>query len=390
MTPTTVADAESALDALRLAVAETKPFDAIISDRQMPGVDGFMLARRVRREKPLARIPIVMLMSVGDAGEAAGRGVAIDAYLTKPVKHSDLLDALATLFRVSTRSPRPERAVRPAVKPAQRLRILLAEDNPVNRKLVTKLLQKRGHQVDAVENGRAALDLIVSAKPDAFDAVLMDVQMPEMGGFEATHAIRQHETQTKVHLPIIALTAHAMAGDRERCLAAGMDGYLSKPIEVNDLIMTVERLGAGDVSVPGTTARATHPPVFDEQAALSHTGGDRRLLKQVIGLFRSDCPHRCAGSTARCAAGTAKRFEWRHAVKGAIATIGSPAGRDRAAEIEAMARSNNWIEAERAYGELRSVIRRLDEALEEAGLVRRSPQRRSRATRVTRRKRSRP
>ncbi len=391
MTPTTVADAESALDALRLAVVETKPFDAIISDRQMPGVDGFMLARRVRREKPLARIPIVMLMSVGDAGEAAGRGVAIDAYLTKPVKHSDLLDALATLFRVSTRSPRPERAVRPAVKPAQRLRILLAEDNPVNRKLVTKLLQKRGHQVDAVENGRAALDLIVSSKPDAFDAVLMDVQMPEMGGFEATQAIRQHETQTKVHLPIIALTAHAMAGDRERCLAAGMDGYLSKPIEVNDLIMTVERLGAGEVSVPGTTPRAAHPPVFDEQAALSHTGGDRRLLKQVIGLFRSDCPAslRRINRALRSRDSEALRMA-AHAVKGAIATIGSPAGRDRAAEIEAMARSNNWIEAERAYGELRSLIRRLDEALEEAGLVRRPPQRRSRATRVTRRKRSRP
>src|SRR4029453_12113520 len=151
--------------------------------RQIPSVDGFMRARRVRREGSLARTPIVMLMSVGDAVEAAGRGVAVDAYLTKPVKHSDLLDALATLFRVSTRSPRPGRAARPAIRAAKRLRILLAEDNPVNRKLVTKLLQKRGHQIDAVENGRAAVEKIIAARPGAFDAVLMDVQMPEMGGF---------------------------------------------------------------------------------------------------------------------------------------------------------------------------------------------------------------
>ena len=128
MTPTTVADAESALDALRLAVAGTKPFDAIISDRQMPGVDGFMLARRVRREQPLATTPIVMLMSVGDAGEAAGRGVAIDAYLTKPVKHSDLLDALATLVSacrreargLNARSGRAATPAQPLADPARR------------------------------------------------------------------------------------------------------------------------------------------------------------------------------------------------------------------------------------------------------------------------------
>jgi two-component system, sensor histidine kinase and response regulator len=391
MTPMTVADAESALDALRLAVAESKPFDVIIADRQMPGVDGFMLARRVRREKPLGRTPIVMLMSVGDAGEDARRGIAIDSYLTKPVKHSDLLDALATLFRVSSRSARPERAVRPAPRPVKRLRLLLAEDNPVNRKLVTKLLQKRGHKVDAVENGRAALDLIVSAQPGAFDAVLMDVQMPEMGGFEATQAIREHEKPTRLHVPIIALTAHAMAGDRERCLAAGMDGYLSKPIEVNDLIATVERLGAGEVGAPDAAARAKHSPVFDEQRALAHTGGDRRLLRQVIGLFRSDCPAslRKIDRALRSRDSEALRMA-AHAVKGAIATVGSPAGRDRAADLEMTARSNNWTEAERAFGDLRSLIRRLDEAFEEAGLVRRSSQRRSRSTRVTRRKRSRP
>jgi two-component system, sensor histidine kinase and response regulator len=390
MKPTTVGDAESALETLRGGVIGEKPFDVIISDRQMPGVDGFMLARRVRRERSLARTPIVMLMSVGDAGEASSRGVAIDAYLTKPVKHSDLLDALATLFRVSTRRPRPGRTVRPALRAAKRLRVLVAEDNPVNRKLVTKLLQKRGHQIDAVENGRAAVDTILASPPGAFDAVLMDVQMPEMGGFEATEAIREHEARTGSHVPIVALTAHAMAGDRERCLAGGMDGYLSKPIEVNDLIATVERLGSGEVSQAGHSVRPKALSLFDERTALSHTGGDRRLLKQIIKLFRADCPAslKRIDRALRGRESEALRMA-AHAIKGAIATVGSSAGRDAAAQLEMQARSNNWLEAERARDELRNIVRQLDEAFESAGLLSRAAKGRRRNPKVARRKRSR-
>src|SRR6185369_5797157 len=138
MRPLPVADAESALAALAAASASGESFDVLVADRQMPSVDGFMLARRVRREREFARIPIVMMMSVGDGNDAAKRGVTIDAFLTKPVKHSDLLDALATLFRVSTRRPKPERAGQLSARPRARLRVLLAEDNSVNRKLVTR------------------------------------------------------------------------------------------------------------------------------------------------------------------------------------------------------------------------------------------------------------
>jgi len=389
MKPTTMGDAESALEALRAGVIDGKPFDAIISDRQMPGVDGFMLARRVRRDRSLARTPIVMLMSVGDAGEAAGRGVAIDAFLTKPVKHSDLLDALATLFRVSTRTPRPGRSLRPAIRAAKRLRVLVAEDNPVNRKLVTKLLQKRGHQIDAVENGRAAVDTIVANPPGTFDAVLMDVQMPEMSGFEATQAIREHEIQSGFHVPIVALTAHAMAGDRERCLAGGMDGYLSKPIEVNDLVATVERLGSGEGSPVGHSAQPKTLSIFDERTALAHTGGDRRLLKQIIKLFRADSPTslKRIDRALRGRDSEALRMA-AHAIKGAIATVGSSAGRDAAAQLETQARSSNWLEAERARDELRKVIRQLDEAFASADLLSRGAKGRPRNVKVTRRKRS--
>jgi two-component system sensor histidine kinase/response regulator len=393
MRPSAAADAESALDALRAAAARGESFDVLVADRQMPSVDGFMLARRVKRERELARIPIVMMMSVGDGNDAAKRGVTIDAFLTKPVKHSDLLDALATIFRVSTRRPRPGRAMQLSSRPSRRLHVLLAEDNLVNRKLVTRLLEKRGHRVHAVENGRAAVDTIASGRP-AVDVVLMDLQMPEMSGFEATHAIRQAERGGPAHLPIVALTAHAMAGDRERCLEAGMDGYLSKPIDVNDLIATLERFGqdgpaAGD---PPIAAAAHGPALFDEEGALAYTGGDRQLLKEVIGLFRKDAPSslRRIERALRKRDGDALRMA-AHALKGAIATVGSSKGREVAAEIEALAKAGRFADAEGAYAHLNEVVRELDTAMTAAGFVRRAAVRPARRIHppLTRKKRGR-
>ena len=163
------------------------------------------------------------------AANPTRRRAGIDAFLTKPVKHSDFLDALATLFRVSARRPRPERAVQPSARPEQRLRVLLAEDNAVNRKLVTKVLQKRGHHVQAVDNGRAAADTIALTTP-AFDVVLMDLQMPEMSGFEATHAIRERERSTS--RACSDRGAHRSCdGGRSRALPGGRDGWL--PVETD-------------------------------------------------------------------------------------------------------------------------------------------------------------
>ncbi len=390
MKPTPVADAQAALDALGAAVTRGETFDVIVADRHMPDVDGLMLARRVRRGKHFGRTPIIMMMSVGDAKENDGRGIGVDAYLTKPVKHSDLLDALATLFRVSTRRPRPEPALQPSARPRRRLRVLLAEDNLVNRKLVVRLLEKRGHHVHAVDNGRTAVIALASTTP-GFDVVLMDLQMPEMSGFEATHEIRERERGGPVHVPIVALTAHAMAGDRERCLAAGMDGYLSKPIEVNDLITTVERFG-GNGGAPADVhqhASSRRIATFDEKTALAYTGGDRQLLKEVIDLFRKDSPaalrrieralHKRDADALRMAA---------HALKGAIATVGSSAGREIAAELEMLAKSSRFTDAEREYAHLRELVQELDAAFVAAGLTTRKAPRTTRARpRATRAKR---
>ena len=244
MEPVTIATAPAALEALRQFSSLGRPFDVIISDGQMPDVDGFMMARQVRRQPHLERTPIVMLTSADRPDDIARcRRLGIDAYLVKPVKHSDLLDALVTVLGVPTRGA-PAKQEPPARKqrPRRRLRILVAEDNAVNRKLATTLLRKRGHTVTAVENGRAAVEsLDEAARP--FDVLLLDLQMPEMSGFETAQAIRDRERSSRQHLPIIAFTAHAMQGDRERCLAAGMDGYLSKPIDVDALVQTVEQHG---------------------------------------------------------------------------------------------------------------------------------------------------
>jgi two-component system sensor histidine kinase/response regulator len=400
MKPAAVQDAASALSQLRNPSNDGR-YHVVITDCQMPDVDGFTLARRIKSDDQLNATPVVMLTSVGRPDDVTrSRRIGVEAILTKPVKHSDLLETLAAVVGVSTRgeataeseSPQAARALDRA--PRRRLRILVAEDNLVNRKLVTTLLQKRGHEVHSVENGRAAVAAIAAVGRRRFDLVLMDLQMPEMGGLEATHAIRSSETST-THLPIVALTAHAMQGDRERCLEAGMDGYLSKPIEVNELIATVEGFADG-ASPPGSTSAsaasavgAEATAIFDEAAALSLTGGDRVLLKEVVALFRSDYP-----ATLKRIAQAIKRRDGEalrsaaHALKGSIATVGSPAGRQAAFELEAMGRDTLFEGAMQAYGHLSDTIVSLEEAWIAAGLT--DPPRKPAAARkrtVARRKR---
>jgi signal transduction histidine kinase/DNA-binding response OmpR family regulator len=242
MRPTLVDGGLAAITALDGALAAGRPFPLAIIDFQMPDIDGFGLAERIKARPGLATTMIMMLSSVGNRGDGVRcRELGIESYLTKPVRQSLLLEAVLSILANKGRPMAHQVVVtRHSLNEAHRsLRILVAEDNVVNRTLVTALLGKRGHTIVGVVNGREA---VAAFAKDAFDLVLMDVQMPEMDGLEATAAIRKLEEATGAHIPIIALTAHAMKGDREICVAAGMDEYLSKPLNPKELFALVESL----------------------------------------------------------------------------------------------------------------------------------------------------
>jgi two-component system, sensor histidine kinase and response regulator len=240
--PTVVNGGMEALEILKHAHRSGMPFSLLLLDFQMPEMDGFELVKRIRQDPELAGATIIMLSSVGEQGDGVRcRDLGIKAYLNKPIKQSDLRQAiLSAISHLSDEKARPAPITPHLLHEARAaLRILLAEDNPVNQMLARRLLEKKGHTVVIANNGLEALAFL---EAESFDAALMDLQMPEMDGFEATQAVREREQATKKHLPIIALTAHAMKGDEERCLAAGMDGYISKPIRSTELFALLDRI----------------------------------------------------------------------------------------------------------------------------------------------------
>ncbi len=240
MAPVSVAHAADAIDRLRERQAAGTPFRLVLTDVHMPEVDGFMLCERIRNIPELADLVLVVLTSGDRAGDISlCEKLAVAARLLKPVKPSELVQTLVRVLRTALPSEESHTG-QPAGSPpnmARRpLRVLLAEDSTMNQKLVVGLLGKWGHSVHVATNGRVAVQ---AWEQEQFDLILMDVQMPEMNGFEATSAIRQRERQTGGRIPIIALTAHALRGDREQCLAAGMDSYVSKPLHHAELLQAI-------------------------------------------------------------------------------------------------------------------------------------------------------
>ena len=240
--PALAHDAASALLQLKKAAEARRPFPLLIVDAAMPGTDGFALVEQIRSDPQTASADVIMLTSAGQRGDAARcRELGVAAYLTKPIGQIELLNAiLQALGHKAKTGETPPLITRHTLREdSQGLRILLAEDNLVNATLARRLLEKRGHAVDVAADGRQALAKLRAA---SFDVVLMDVQMPTMDGFETTAAIRAMESTSGGHLPIIAMTAHAIKGDRERCLAAGMDGYVAKPIRVGELLKEMDNV----------------------------------------------------------------------------------------------------------------------------------------------------
>ncbi len=239
MLPTTSNSAPAGLQALEQAQAAGEPFALLLLDVHMPEVDGFTLVEQIRQRRELAETKIVMLTSASQRDDAARcRQLGIAVYLSKPIRQSELLEAISAALGTSPQTESLLPVERHTLRESQRrLNILLVEDNSVNQRLMVRLLEKQGHHVVVAGNGHEAL---AALERESFDLVLMDVQMPEMDGFEATAAIRQREQATGTHIPILAMTAHAMAGDRERCLKAGMDGYVCKPVQIQALLAAIE------------------------------------------------------------------------------------------------------------------------------------------------------
>jgi PAS domain S-box-containing protein len=377
MRPEVVESAEEALNALRAG----EPFALLITDYQMPGMDGLTLARRARALPAKTRPAVLLLTSVGQSELASKRRGAVAAILTKPVKHSDLLDAIvaACVTKRASASPVPARH-----SAARTLRVLVAEDTAVNRKLVAATLGKRGHRVTAVENGREAVETLERAGPGGFDLVLMDVQMPEMDGFEASRAIRERERATGTHVPIVALTAHALKGDRERCLEAGMDGYLAKPIDLDQLVAAVEGLGTAPAGA-APSAATSGPAGFDEATALARVGGDRELLREVVRLFRADYPKTLRRITAALRRKDAEELRLAaHALKGSVATFGAAEARQAALRLEQRGSARRFAGARRDVAALQASLRRLEKGFARAKLTR--PRRRAEKPRTAAKK----
>jgi PAS domain S-box-containing protein len=382
MRPTAVDGARAALAAMERARAVAEPFALVLTDGMMPEMDGFELAERIRRHPGLAKATIMMLSSAGQHGEAARcRELGVSAYLTKPIKQSDLLDAIVRVLYASSaepRKPRPE--PQPAVTETRgRLRILLAEDNAINQRVATGILQKRGHTVVVAGNGKEAL---AALEQEAFDLLFLDVQMPEMDGFEVTREIRRRESQASGmqnppeesqpvianwspatrRLPIVAMTAHAMKGDRERCLEAGMDGYVAKPLQAQQLFEVIAGLvptrAGAETDTPDHTAPSDS--VFDRDAALDRVDGNRDLLQEIIGLFFDEMPRLLSAIHEAIGGRDAKALERAaHTLKGAMGNLSAKEAFAAALRLEMLGHGGDLTNVEAVYAEVEKAIDRL-------------------------------
>jgi two-component system, sensor histidine kinase and response regulator len=329
---------EEALSTLRREAAAGDPYDVVILDMQMPEMDGLMLAQKIKSDDEIAAARLVMMTSLGcSRDDEAIRAAGIDACLTKPVKQSQLFDCLATVLAEATgvsadehQTPQKTATQTSATQSGGRehIRILVAEDNAVNQKVILRQLEKLGYSADAVGDGSEVLE---SLSRIPYDIVLMDCQMPEMDGYEATRCVRQSEGDSK-HTPIIAMTANALEGDRERCIAAGMDDYLSKPVKEASLAAMLERWAAevkppavGHSSPPYEEAPAG---VLDVEVIASlralQRDGEVDFLASIISLFLEESPERLAAMKSAVRRGDAAALgHAAHTLKGSSGMLGA-------------------------------------------------------------------
>ena len=359
MNPTVTDSGQSALVEMDRAAKAGEPFHLALLDGMMPQMDGFELAEQIRRVPGLSQTTLIMLSSAGNYADSTRcRELGIDYSLMKPVKQSELLDSIVAALSVAT-ADEAGAAIAPD-KPAgtTHLHILLAEDGLVNQKVAVSLLEQRGHKVTVANNGRQAIAALDS---ESFDVVLMDVQMPTMDGFEATAAIREKEKASGGHIPIIAMTAHAMKGDCERCLQAGMDGYIAKPIRAKDLYETIEMTAARVWgSQTQDNAIADEKEILDRDQILEQTGANAETLKEIVELFAAESAKLMKRiRDAITSKDTLELQRAAHTLRGSILVFGAERPAAAALRLETMGRDENLLDAEEAWQVLVKEIERL-------------------------------
>ena len=345
MKPLAVSGAEEALLQMRRADEAGQPFDLVLTDANMPDVDGFTLAERIKSDKSLQSTVIMMLTSGDRPGDIARcKDLRVTAYLLKPVKQSELFDTILTALGIGTADDDVAAQEPASGVPLEPLRILLAEDSIVNQKLAVGLLEKRGHTVVVANNGEEA---VAALEADQVDLVLMDVQMPKMDGFDATKIIRLREKSTGKHVPIIAMTAHAMKGDRDRCLKAGMDEYVTKPIRAKHLLETIAALLCStETEVHQSEPERARNDGVDWSEALRCVGGDRNLLGEVVESVIEELPDLVAAVRRAVAEQAADELRAvAHRLKGSIRYFGQTEAFKSALRLEEMGSQGRLEEA---------------------------------------------
>jgi CheY-like chemotaxis protein len=346
----TAGDGLAALDALWGAVAAGRPFDLVLLDARLPDTDGLSLAAKIRKRPELSAARIILLTSGDRPGDPArARELRLDAHLLKPVQPDELLEAIERVMSRARDEAPSARETAPATAPtASPLHILVAEDNDFNALLLEQLLVRRGHRVGLANSGRAALDL---AGAEAFDLMLLDVHMPELDGFQVVRAIRERERADGGHLPIIALTARSTRVDRERCLAAGMDDYLPKPIRAADLWAAIDRIAPP----PPPAERG----LIDPRVLLAACGEDGVILDRLCQALRAGLPDHVAAVEEALDAGDAPRLrDAAHRICGMVAAFSTAAG-GVASEIEDHADGGRLDKARPQVEQLATMAREL-------------------------------
>jgi len=362
MSPAVAADAKTAQQMLSARDPAEPPFSLAIIDADMPDGDSFKLVIGINKQNSL-HLPVIMMLAHSSVrSNPEFKDLGVRATITKPVRPSDLLESIKTALDLGESRPEafPEPPTLPLPLEKQALRILVAEDTPFNQKFIRRLLNRWGHQAFIVDNGIKAVEAVMK---QPFDLVLLDVQMPKMDGFEAAGEIRKLEAPSDRHIPIIAMTAHAMKGDRERCLAAGMDDYISKPISSEALhSMILEIVHAAEP--PSDTAGER--PLIDPKKLLDAFDNDWEFLREAVGMLRTDYPPMLVKiKNAIEAADAAELRMTAHALKGMVGNFQAAAAAAAAQEIEEKGRQQDFSELEELFDKLTDEMELLTRALAE-------------------------